>query len=262
MSEQEYTPEWYASHQQRARSSAAAVVPAVVELLGPRSVVDVGCGVGEWLKAFADGGVAEVLGVDGAYVKRANLRIAPQQFCEADLTQPPVLGRPFDLAVCLEVAEHLDEAPGRQLVAWLTTLAPVVLFSAAIPKQSGQDHRNEQWPDYWQAVFARHGFVAVDCLRERFWDDPRVAWYYAQNMILYVRRDRLADWPALAARALPEGVKVRRLVHPQRYLVTADIWCFSLGQFVRVLPGFLARSLRIRWERLSGRAAAPGQGGG
>lgn len=65
-----------------------------------------------------------------------------------DLTQPLSLGRKFDLCVSMEVAEHLPPSRADSFVADLVGLAPVVLFSAAVPEQGGTNHLNEQWPDY------------------------------------------------------------------------------------------------------------------
>src|SRR5204862_3532668 len=141
--------------------SARAVVPLVMELVRPASVLDVGCGLGTWLAAFAEAGVADFLGMDGDYVDRAKLKIPAERFRAADLTNPPSPGRTFDLAVCLEVAEHLPEKASPRLVELLATAAPVVLFSAALPGQGGTRHINEQWPAFWQRLFAARGFVRL-----------------------------------------------------------------------------------------------------
>ena len=45
-----------------------------------------------------------------------------------------------------------------QLVATITKHGDAVLFSAAIPGQGGQDHLNEQWPEYWQKKFEVNGY--------------------------------------------------------------------------------------------------------
>src|SRR5205085_11975533 len=108
------------------------------------------------------------------------------RFRAIDLREPFELPRTFDLAVSLEVAEHLPASSASAFVESLTRLAPAVLFSAAVPHQGGWNHLNEQWPQYWAEIFARHGFFPVDCLRERFWDRPNVRWWYAQNMVLYL----------------------------------------------------------------------------
>ena len=198
--------------------SARAVVPHVVGLLRPRRVVDLGCGLGAWLAAFAECGVEEVLGVDGDWVDRARLAVPPARFVAHDLRVPLAAGTPFDLAVSLEVAEHLPESAAGTLVGSLTRLAPVVLFSAAVPFQGGTGHVNEQWPEYWAALFRSLGYAPVDCLRDRFWADASVEWWYAQNMVLYGRPERLLALPALRAELATTRLTVAARVHPACYL--------------------------------------------
>jgi hypothetical protein len=136
----------------------------------------------------------------------------PQRFLARDLTQPiPADLGHFDLAVCLEVAEHLSSDCAWPFVASLTGLSDKVLFSAAIPGQGGAEHVNEQWPSYWQALFQERGYLMIDCLREQLWDNSEVQAYYRQNLFLCVRQEVLDSLPALQ-RFLDRPV--RNLVHP------------------------------------------------
>src|SRR5262245_13996756 len=105
--EHAYSPRFFTEHRSAAYRSAEAVVPLVIEALAPKSVVDVGCGVGTWLAAFRAIGVTDIVGVDGAYVDRSLLEIPHEHFVPSDLSQPLRLSRTFDLVVSLEVAEHL-----------------------------------------------------------------------------------------------------------------------------------------------------------
>ncbi len=213
-----YDASFYAKLEDAVRDSARQIVPIVVNLLRPRSVVDVGCGTGIWLAEFLAEGVPEYLGVDGDHVDRALLQINPANFLPADLTAPlAVAGRRFDLAMSLEVAEHLPQGCAESFVESLTRLAPVVMFSAAIPQQGGTNHINERWQSYWAGLFAARGYVAVDAIRPRVWNNPRVAWYYAQNTILYVRKDDSAIQQALRADLLVQENPLD-LVHPTFYL--------------------------------------------
>jgi SAM-dependent methyltransferase len=177
--------------------SARVIVPIVLELVRPRSVLDVGCGVGAWLKAFGEHGIEDYLGMDGGYVGPARLLIDPERFRPVDLTRPEPLGRSFDLAVCLEVGEHLPDSASLSLVRLLTEAAPVVLFSAALPGQGGTHHVNERWPAYWKERFAGRGFARLDPIRPRVWRDRRVEWWYQQNVCLFVQEALLHKSPRL-----------------------------------------------------------------
>lgn len=164
------------------QSSAAVVAPLVHRLISPASVVDVGCGEGWWAAAFADLG-CQVLGVDGAYVQQR----AVVPFRAHDLAFPlPDLGR-CDLAVCLEVAEHLPAARAGGLVKDLTALSDVVLFSAAVPGQGGAGHVNEQPPAYWVDLFGQQGYAPSGALRWLVWDDARVENWYRANLLVFAR---------------------------------------------------------------------------
>jgi hypothetical protein len=54
----------------------------------------------------------------------------------------------------LEVGEHISESAANHFIESLTTHAPVVLFSAAIPYQGGDHHVNEQFLPYWVERFS------------------------------------------------------------------------------------------------------------
>jgi tetratricopeptide (TPR) repeat protein len=198
--------------------SAKEVVPHVLELLKPASIVDVGCGVGSWLAVFREHGIDDFLGVDGAYVDRDLLQIPPEKFRPHDLTNRLVLDRQFDLAVSLEVAEHLPADHAANFVASLVGLSRVVLFSAAVPYQGGHHHVNEQWPAYWVDLFERHGYVVVDCLRDKVWLNDRVDWWYRQNLLLFCSPEALADNAKLQG-VRPSAPFARLpLVHPRLFL--------------------------------------------
>src|SRR5437868_2184681 len=87
-----------------AATSAAVVVPLVLKVLPTQSVVDVGCGEGDWLAAFQKAGIEDIWGLDGDHVDRGRLQIPQPQFQVADLTKQFRLDRVFDLAMSLEVA--------------------------------------------------------------------------------------------------------------------------------------------------------------
>ena len=199
-----------------AERSARAVVPLLLELVRPASVVDVGCGTGAWLQVTREHGVEDVVGVDGDYIDRTQLRIPPERFHGRDLSQPRALDRTFDLALSLEAAHYLPPQAAPRLVAAIAAAAPVALFSAAIPAQGGGPGLNRQWPSYWAGLFREHGFSACDWLRPRVWEDERVDWWYAQNAVVYVRSDRLEPL------GLHADDRVLPLVHPIHFLEVAE----------------------------------------
>jgi SAM-dependent methyltransferase len=210
-----YTDGFFAAHDEGARASARLVLPRLLELVALKSIVDVGCGTGLWLQTARELGVEDVLGLDGEWVEPEALAIPPDRFRSVDLSAPGALERRFDLALSLEVAEHLPPASAERFTAFLTSTAPIVAFSAAVPGQGGHAHLNEQWPSYWADLFSRQGYEVVDCLRELFWDDPRIDWWYAQNLLLFAEPAALDAIAAL--RDHPRrGLPPLGMVHPRR----------------------------------------------
>ena len=190
-----------------ASDSAGVIVPLLLDMASAgspiSSVVDIGCGLGTWLAAFVERGVTDVIGVESDHLPPARLAVDPDRLVIGDLTKPPDLGRRFDLAMSLEVAEHLPAPAADRFVRYLCDLAPMVMFSAAIPGQGGVHHVNEQWPDWWARRFAARGHRPCDWLRPLVWGDDRVAFYYAQNTILYVAPEVAERLPATVADAFP-----------------------------------------------------------
>ena len=116
-----YSNQFFAGQVDGSARSASVVVPLVLSLLSVKSVIDVGCGVGPWAAAFLANGVSDVWGVDGDYVDRSQLRLPLDRFLTRDLTKSLHFDRTFELAICLEVAEHLPASRAAGLVADLCT---------------------------------------------------------------------------------------------------------------------------------------------
>ena len=242
-----YDSAFYSSQRSGSHRSADIVVPLVNEIIAPRSVCDIGCGVGTWLSIWRDRGVSDICGIDGDYVDRSQLMIEASKFVCADLRQPLSLDRSFDIALSLEVAEHLPAQRAESFVGELASAAPVVLFSAAIPKQGGTDHINEQWQDYWAKLFRGHDFTAFDCIRPIVWNDERIERWYRQNIILYCRNDKIADYPALmTSRTMPLSI-----VHPQQYIERSQE--YNVYESLAFLKSSLRRAAERRLHRLTGR---------
>ena len=213
-----YTNKFFEMRQVQTCNAARCIVPKVLEMIKPRSVVDVGCGTGQFLAAFSDFGVEDILGIDGAYMQPSLLVIPQHSFMPLDLNQPFLLESTYDLAVCLEVAEHLQPQHAEVFVASLTRLAPVILFSAAIPYQGGTGHVNEQWAEYWADLFKQHGFVPVDALRRSIWHESEIPFWYRQNILFYCTKEALANNEKLAAAYKATDPNVLSCVHPLLYL--------------------------------------------
>ena len=206
-----YSSGFYDFISQGATKSADIVANILTRQLtpAPKSVVDFGCGRGIWTNALSEAFSAQdVTGLDGAYVDTNALAIPPSRFTPCDLSKPIDLGRQFDLAISLEVAEHLPRASAADFIASIVTHSDLVLFSAAVPGQGGEHHVNEQPLKYWRNKFEQHGYVALDPVRPLLVDCTAVEPWYRYNILLYAS-------PAAFER-LPEHVRSTRIAPEKR----------------------------------------------
>lgn len=202
-----FDPNVYAVIRAGIRSSAAVCVPMILNALpltGRPRCLDVGCGEGWWSE--------ELWAAQAAHVDSIDHPIPPEPIdgipiLDVDLEGTYLLQRGYDLALCLEVAEHLTPLAGDELVRQLCRSAQAIAFSAAIPGQGGSGHLNEQWPAYWEERFAAQGYSLLDPWRMALWGDDRVEPWYQQNLLL-----------AVPSSSTGSTGSVPPLVHPVIYL--------------------------------------------
>lgn len=154
----------------------------------PRSFVDVGCAMGEVVYGMRQLGVAAV-GIEGS---SAAFRYMPEDLRPyvylLDLRFPIGIGH-YDLATCLEVAEHIEPEYADQLVSNLCGLSDTLLMSMAPPGQGGTYHVNCQQREYWDKKFLDNRFVhnadRTRCVKKLMEPHKKtlLAWY--QNLAVY-----------------------------------------------------------------------------
>ena len=103
-----YSAQFFDDQRGGSLRSAAIILPYLVQIFEPTSLLDVGCGQGTWLKSAMSLGLHDCFGVDGAWA-RPVLSVPQEVFGACDLSAPFDIGRTFDLAISMEVGEHLAE---------------------------------------------------------------------------------------------------------------------------------------------------------
>jgi SAM-dependent methyltransferase len=168
--------------------SAGRIADSIIDAFKATCVVDVGCGTGALLEALRDKG-CKVFGLEYAEAALGYCRARRLDVAKFDLERNVFDdNRTFDVAVSMEVAEHLPETAADRYVDLLTRLSPVVVFTAAPPGQGGDDHVNEQPPSYWISKFERRDFEHAAEMSQRWRERWRAAgdvesWYYKNIMI-------------------------------------------------------------------------------
>jgi SAM-dependent methyltransferase len=219
-------------------ASAERILDIVMDYYRPSSVLDVGCGLGIWLKVARSRGVAEAKGIEGHWLDPAKLHINARDLHVLDLEKSFDLERRFDLVISLEVAEHISASAADHFIASLTRHAPVVLFSAAIPHQGGHHHVNEQFLPYWVERFARFGFRPLDVIRGKIWNDRTILWWLRQNVVLFAEQGLIARDERLRRAADESAVCPLSLVHPDVYRERVEMGMQAMAKMAQLAKLF------------------------
>ena len=234
----EYTEEFFEYIERGSIGSAKRFSSFLVPLLGLKSVLDVGCGRGAWLREWRNAGVEIAHGVDGPYVNLQSLLIPVEDFTAVDLSKEFDLQQRYDLVSSLEVAEHLPGSCSETFISSLVAHADLVLFSAATPGQGGENHINERPLSFWQKLFKERGYEAYDLVRPIFRSDKGVEPWYRFNTILYAN-ERVRP-------SLPATVTATK-VEPGRLSEIGNIGWRARKSILRVLPQAAVTNLS-RWN--------------
>lgn len=244
-----YGDDFYKGQVQPSLRAARIYMGLLWRHLQPRSVVDVGCGRGSWLAACRELGSTSLYGLDGDWNTQSAMIDVTIRFRAVDLNEPFTVDEKVDLAISVEVAEHLKPSASKQFVESLTRAADVVVFGAAYKGQGGTNHINEQRHSFWARLFLAKGFVPFDLFRPAVWGNDRIHYWYRQNTFLYVKRESAAAAALGAAglSAIPDIVFVD-CIHPDLYESHAGIVLSFRTHLRDILPS-LARAIRRRVRR-------------
>jgi SAM-dependent methyltransferase len=189
-----YNPLATMGFRRAALRNAPIVVGAIAEVFpGAHRVVDVGCASGVFVREMMDRGL-DAVGVEYSArlrAKAASIGVNTYPFDVSKQTPRPP-GAPFDLAMSLEVAEHVPAQFADAFAAYFRGLSHQVLFTAAQPGQGGAGHINEQPREYWIDKFAAAGFELDEkrtaAIRDRL-NYGQAHWYLPANVLVLRARD-------------------------------------------------------------------------
>lgn len=192
-----YDSEFYNNINEGSLKAARIIVPLIIDLFSPKSVVDFGCGTGSWLSVFKNNNIPNIIGLDFGSLTHDQFETPKNSFMKVDLSEYIDLNQRYDIALCLEVAEHLPENKSRNLIGNLIRHSDIIIFSAAIPGQHGRNHLNCQYPSYWKNIFSQHMYLCFDPFRKLIWNDSSIPFWYRQNILVYVSRKVIGEYSIL-----------------------------------------------------------------
>ena len=175
-------------YRKRNMRSPRVILDILFKFYQPKTAIDVGCALCCWTEVLKSHGIT-VTAIDGEWYDKESVEIADNFICH-NLNNGVLKIDKVDLAICLEVAEHVEATHAKDLVETLTGASDVILFSAAIPKQGGQGHVNEQWMTYWKEMFEERDYLFADIIRPVIWTNKDVEVWYRQNTVMFIHKDK------------------------------------------------------------------------
>ena len=222
-----YNDQFYKSLTDASYSSAKHFVSILNSVpINPKTVVDVGCGRGPWLKAFSDSGSKELVGIDGDWVSQEDMLDKKIKFYSIDLSSNVIknpINKKFDLAMSLEVAEHLKPEQAITFINYLISFSDTILFSAAFSGQGGTDHFNERPHTYWAKIFIKNGYLPYDLFRSKVWENQEIEVWYRQNTFLYLKRNSKFEKIFKEKGIEPiREISLMNCIHPDLYKIRVE----------------------------------------
>ncbi len=153
-----YDDDFYAQNQRAGLEFNKWFVPLLCEVFEFKSLIDVGCGTGHCLLAFQQSGISDVYGMEGSPFAFKHLLVAERLVARHDLRQPYTFNRRWDIAISIEVAEHIDDVDTANYVKILCNAADTVVITAAPLGQGGTLHINEHSREWWAKKFLVESF--------------------------------------------------------------------------------------------------------
>jgi hypothetical protein len=163
------------------------------------------------------------VGLDGDWVTKEKIIDQAIDFRPTNFQEKIVPTEIFDLAISLEVVEHLTPDAADRFVGSLMLSADAIVFSAAFICQPGAGHVNTRAHSYWAQMFMSSGYRLFDVFRPEFWSDNRVEPWYRQNTFLYVKENHPLHDALVAGGHRPQrDSRFVDCVHPWLYLLILE----------------------------------------
>lgn len=206
-----YDKKYFKKHETGSYDSAIIILKYIQSFFQFTSIIDYGCGIGTWCKAANDLGVDDILGIDQHIYENDYMLISEKNYKQFDLRTPFEQEQEFDMAISVEVAEHIDIEYSKIFVDNICHHNKTIIFSAALPGQGGRGHINEQPCSYWINLFRQNNYEVIDCIRPYCWDNENVEVWYKNNCMLFIEKNLYQDLVV----QVPKHFFPTDIIHPQ-----------------------------------------------
>lgn len=173
-----YPDQFFAKGRKHLIGRSREISKRLVEILSPfETVIDVGTGIGDMVKAFTEIGI-DATGIEGTRNCEKHLLCDPDDVVIHDMREVLVSVPFHDLGMCIEVCEHIEEQYTDVFIQNLAELASQ--WFVTISSQRGHTHYNVKPRKWWVKKFEEHGFYYDEGFIETFrrhCGEPHGGWH-------------------------------------------------------------------------------------
>lgn len=182
-----YDAEFYNFSKEEVSKFVSSFVDIIIKEFNPKSVADIGCGIGLYVNEFDKRGV-EAVGYDGSPYAIKNSVTRKGLLKIGDIRKNLNFDKKYDIVLSIEVAEHIPTKCSDIFVNTLTKCSDVIILTAAQKGQGGTDHINEQPRYFWIKKFEKKNFNFNKSLSEKLsfkMKEKGVPWWIHGNLMIF-----------------------------------------------------------------------------
>lgn len=157
------------------------------------SVIDVGCGNGDLLRSLIkSNGYTKLQGIEHPRYKfspwHKNLPVTYEDLSHDKLDH----NHRYDIAICNEVAEHINPKNVDIFLENLISLSDTIILGASLTRQPGDGHILCRPPSFWKKKFQELNYEQIDIFRELEESSTRSEVY---DCFVYVNQETISKEP-------------------------------------------------------------------